>query len=570
KVDSEVVKADATDGQSGTKSGLSPGTYTVSELAGGASPTALSDYVSTTDCSGEGGPQAGTSQSVTLAAGESAECTITNHRKPEIKVLKDVVPDSDTGKFDLKIDSSTFDNGGAGFGDTTSGTNFQQVSTGSHTVSEAGHGTTSLTDYDSATSCDSAKGASTTSSHTFSVAYGDKVTCTITNTRHGSIKVTKSLDPATDLGTFDLKVDSEVVKADATDGQSGTKSGLSPGTYTVSELAGGASPTALSDYVSTTDCSGEGGPQAGTSQSVTLAAGESAECTITNHRKPEIKVLKDVVPDSDTGKFDLKIDSSTFDNGGAGFGDTTSGTNFQQVSTGSHTVSEAGHGTTSLTDYDSATSCDSAKGSSTTSSHTFSVAYGDKVTCTITNTRHGSIKVTKSLDPATDLGTFDLKVDSEVVKADATDGQSGTKSGLSPGTYTVSELAGGASPTALSDYVSPTDCAGEGGPQAGTSQSVTLAAGESAECTITNHRKPEIKVLKDVVPDSDTGKFDLKIDSSTFDNGGAGFGDTTSGTNFQQVSTGSHTVSEAGHGTTSLTDYDSATSCDSAKGASTT
>src|SRR6185503_7195681 len=102
-------------------------------------------------------------------------------------------------------------------------------------------------------------------------------------------------------------------------------------------------------------------------------------------------------------KFDLKIDASVYDNGGSGFGDTTTGTNFQKVSTGSHSVSEAGHGTVNLADYDSAVSCDSAKGSSTTSSHSFSVAYGDKVTCTITNTRHGSIKVTKSLDPATDL-----------------------------------------------------------------------------------------------------------------------------------------------------------------------
>src|SRR6185503_6976586 len=171
-------------------------------------------------------------------------------------------------KFDLKIDASVYDNGGSGFGDTTTGTNFQKVSTGSHSVSEAGHGTVNLADYDSAVSCDSAKGSSTTSSHSFSVAYGDKVTC-----------------------------------------------------------------------------------------------------TITNQRKPEIRVLKDVVPNSDPGKFDLKIDASVYDNGGSGFGDTTTGTNFQKVSTGSHSVSEAGHGTVNLADYDSAVSCDSAKGSSTTSSH---------------------------------------------------------------------------------------------------------------------------------------------------------------------------------------------------------
>ena len=72
-------------------------------------------------------------------------------------------------------------------------------------------------------------------------------------------------------------------------------------------------------------------------------------------------------------------------------------------------------------------------------------------------------------------------------------------------------------------------------------------------CTITNQRKPEIKVVKDLVPNTDRGRFDLKIDSTPFTNGGAGYADGDTG--FQKVTTGSHTVSEVGHGTTNLTDY---------------
>ena len=78
-----------------------------------------------------------------IEAGETVVCTFTNRRKPEIKVIKDIVPDTDTGKFNLKIDSTVFNNGGPGYGDNGT-TGFQQVSTGSHTVSEAGNGTTNL------------------------------------------------------------------------------------------------------------------------------------------------------------------------------------------------------------------------------------------------------------------------------------------------------------------------------------------------------------------------------------------------------------------------------------------
>jgi hypothetical protein len=96
----------------------------------------------------------------------------------------------------------------------------------------------------------------------------------------GSILVTKDLVPDDDDGVFDLRVDSEVVADDASDGDSGTGSELPPGTYTVSELAG--TGTSLSDYDSSIECSGEGDAQPGTSLDVTLAAGQSMQCTIAN------------------------------------------------------------------------------------------------------------------------------------------------------------------------------------------------------------------------------------------------------------------------------------------------
>jgi len=97
----------------------------------------------------------------------------------------------------------------------------------------------------------------------------------------GSILVTKNLVPDDDDGVFDLTVDGAVVADDASDGGSGIRSGLPPGTYTVSELAG--TGTSLSDYDSSIQCTGEG-EQPGTSLDVTVSGGESVQCTITNAR----------------------------------------------------------------------------------------------------------------------------------------------------------------------------------------------------------------------------------------------------------------------------------------------
>src|SRR3712207_202840 len=177
-----------------------------------------------------------------------------------------------------------------------------------------------------------------------------------------------------DPGLFDLLVEDDVVKNAATDGQSGTKSGLAPGSYDISEVADENSPTSLDDYVISTDCS-DGDPSDGPTRTVTVSAGENVECTITNVRR-------------------------------------------------------------------------------------------------------GSIKVTKDLDPNDDPGLFDLLVEDDVVRNAATDGQSGTKSGLAPGSYDISELADEDSPTSLDDYVISTDCS-DGDPSDGPTRTVSVSAGET-------------------------------------------------------------------------------------------
>jgi hypothetical protein len=300
--------------------------------------------------------------------------------------------------------------------------------------------------------------------------------------------VTKDLAPNADDGRFDLKVDQDVVKAGAADGDSGTKSGLVAGTYTVSEVAAASSPAQLSDYLTTIQCSGEGAAQNGTSQQVTVSVGEDVECTITNTRKGSIEVVKDLAPSADNGTFDLKVGQDVVK---ANAADGDSGTK-AGLAPGTYTVSEAAGSAspTALSDYVSSIEC-SGEGTAAGTSQQVTVVAGENVECTITNTRKGSIKVTKDLVPDADEGRFDLKVDSDVVADEAGDGVSGTKTGLAPGTYTVSEVAGSTSPTPLSEYVPSVECSGEG-TAAGTSQEVTVAAGENVECTITNARRARV------------------------------------------------------------------------------
>jgi hypothetical protein len=96
-----------------------------------------------------------------------------------------------------------------------------------------------------------------------------------------TVTVTKALMPATDPGTFDLRVDAVVVRGAATDGQSGSLQVADGVDVTISEQ--GAGGTQLSDYTTTIDCGG--GPQPGTSLTVTNVTA-NVNCTITDTRKP--------------------------------------------------------------------------------------------------------------------------------------------------------------------------------------------------------------------------------------------------------------------------------------------
>src|SRR5260370_31699020 len=106
------------------------------------------------------GGDCGASGKVTLAAGDSKDCTITNTSHASLTVNKVLKPAGDTGKFNLQIDGSTAGTGASvGNGGTTGAV---VVTIGAaHTVSETA-AVGSLGDYDTAIGGDCAANGSVT------------------------------------------------------------------------------------------------------------------------------------------------------------------------------------------------------------------------------------------------------------------------------------------------------------------------------------------------------------------------------------------------------------------------
>ena len=108
-------------------------------------------------------------------------CTITNTRREgSITVIKDLVPSTDDGTFDLLVDDTVV-KAAAGDGDQGS----KDVAPGTYSASENGAGGTALADYDSSVACEkngqAYKDAAGTSIAGLEVDSNDTVVCTITN-----------------------------------------------------------------------------------------------------------------------------------------------------------------------------------------------------------------------------------------------------------------------------------------------------------------------------------------------------------------------------------------------------
>src|SRR5439155_913539 len=233
---------------------------------------------------------------------------------------KDLVPATDDGTFNLQIDGSTDATGG-------DGTDTGPVSVSpysNHGVGETGEGT-DLAKYDSSTVC--VKNGDTenplSDSSDFAVDSKDSVVCTITNTRkQGTLQVVKVVnaagDATSDDGMFQLRIDGQNAGSPVgyPGGDSGDPTSVSPYTsHVIGEIPGDSS-TRLNQYTSTTECTKNGeaylANEAGIRRdSIDVGSNDHVICTITNTRKQgTVEVIKDLVPATDGGSFNLQVDGS--------------------------------------------------------------------------------------------------------------------------------------------------------------------------------------------------------------------------------------------------------------------
>lgn len=228
----------------------------------------------------------------------------------------------------------------------------------------------------------------------------DTIDCTYTNTARSTLSVTKAVVNAcgNDGGSFTLFIDGTGYTKKTQTGGDGTTvsdNDLKPGSYSVGENDPG------SNYTSSIS-GGDGDCNDG---SVSLSAGESVSCTVTNIRRPTVKIVKSV---ADSSKWDLLIDDGNdgfeyeaVNIGDGGFSATRTITTVAS-GTGSDTLfgpvvlgEEATDGIddpkalSGIGTYKAYWRCDNSLGSNTaddTASFTINqLRPGETVTCTVTN-----------------------------------------------------------------------------------------------------------------------------------------------------------------------------------------
>ena len=222
-------------------------------------------------------------------SGERKTCTITNRRDTgTIEVVKNLVPASDDGTFDLLVDNQV-EKAGASNGE---GTGQVEVATGDHAVSEAG----ALSHYVSAISC---KLGETTVAQgagggplTVAVAKDEHVVCTITNTRKPHVVIRKVLDPAEPGNETEFAFSSDLPAGGGVEADGGfalahgeqVDAEVAPGAYAVAEnnpTGAGYKLLALSCEESTSNSTTSLGNR---SASIQADPGETVTCTFRNRR----------------------------------------------------------------------------------------------------------------------------------------------------------------------------------------------------------------------------------------------------------------------------------------------
>lgn len=419
-----------------------------------------------------------TPANISLQSGETITCTFTNTKKPTLTVNKVLVPNNDSGLFNLRIDGTSYASN-VGNGGTTGAV---EVSIGAHTVSELAGTNTNLNNYTAVISgdCNPQTGSVT-------LAAGDNKVCTITNTRNtGTLIVKKVMVGGTD--TFDF--------TGTPSGQIGTDQGtiqvvVPTGQYISTEgvKAGWELSSVVCDDGSSNTPSV--GSTANRTATFNVEKGETVTCTFTNTKLGHIIVDKVTDPALNAQIFNFDANGGSY----ADFSLTDAqAPNDQGLLPGAYSVTENTATGWQLTDL----TCDDVNGSINLNTRTASLNLeaGETIHCTFTNTKLGTIIVKKETLPDGSQASFNFTRNFGSANFALTDGTQDSVSSLLPGNYSVAETV-----PAGWDLTSAT-C--DDGSAVG---SISLQAGETVTCTFNNTQRGNIVIVKDVIGNPDPTDF---------------------------------------------------------------
>lgn len=416
---------------------------------------------------------------------DPSDCIVaTQAQTSKLEIVKNLIPDSDPGRFDLQIDGSTlaFSQGDGGTtGEIVVLASAQGVS---HTFGELAAFGTNLADYAPSVECRDNNGTgslinfSGTNPWTINVVKDKDIVCTITNSRNqGTLIVEKVVinDNGGSLGAddFSFQVGGDQAIAFEEDGHNELT--VAPGTYTVTEPA-------VAGYATTyNNCT-----------NVEVPSGGSATCIITNNDVQSYVIVDKTVINDNGGQanpndFNLTVDGNLVSDGVA-----------YAVNPGQHTVGE-----TNLSGY---TAGD--WGGDCSIGGLVTVNLGETKTCTITNDDQAATLIVKKVVINNNGGTstvdsFSFQVNGGAVTPFEVDGQNDLS--ISAGLYSVTE------PTVSGYDTTYNNCSNLNIPNGGT-----------GTCTITNDdQEPYLKLVKEVT--NDDGGTNIPADWELTASGPTGF-----------------------------------------------
>ena len=441
-----------------------------------------------------------------LDPGETVKCTFTNAKRPQLIVIKHVVNDDGgtavAGDFTMTVIGSN--PSPASFAGAESPGTTVDLDAGSYSVGESGPA-----GYAPSYSTDCVG----------SIAVGEVKTCTVTNDdippqliviKH-VINDDGGMAMASDF-TMTVTGDNPVPASFFGAESPGTTVDLDAGSYSVTETG----PSGYSASYSA-DCVGS------------IAVGQVKTCTITNDDiGSTLKLVKTVI--NDNGGLLTQADFPSFVDGAAQAWDVAT----PVMANVQHTASETPHAGYTA----------SVWGGDCAADGTITLLPGDNKTCTITNDDSPPSQAQLTLIKQVINSNGGTKVVADFpLFIDGSPVTSGVANVVTPNVvHTASE-------TQQAGYTASVwggDCAADG--------TITLLPGDNKTCTITNDDiGPTLTVIKQVVPSSDSGLFNLQIDGATAGTGAnVGNGGTTGEV---AVNAGAHTVGETAGTGTNLANY---------------